>query len=224
MGLTGSGKSTFISRCIGRDAQIGHDLRSCTESLGIFRFSHEGRDVYLIDTPGFNDTERSDEETLRCIAHFLGISYANRRYITGIVYLHRITDNRMTGTNQRNIHMLKALCGQDAYHNIVVASTMWSLSDSQVLKGRETELLSRDCWFGSICGPRGAAYFRHAEMDSRAEEQCRSASRIISHFFRTSSLGPVPLQIQHELVDAGPKRARSYSVRLGALVTSYKRS
>lgn len=29
MGMTGSGKSTFISRCTGEDVDIGHGLYSC---------------------------------------------------------------------------------------------------------------------------------------------------------------------------------------------------
>lgn len=29
LGKTGSGKSTFISRCTGKDAAIGHGLNSC---------------------------------------------------------------------------------------------------------------------------------------------------------------------------------------------------
>lgn len=30
MGKTGSGKSTFVARCSGRDVTIGHGLYSCT--------------------------------------------------------------------------------------------------------------------------------------------------------------------------------------------------
>ena len=32
MGMTGSGKSTFISRCSGKDVHIGHGLYSCKSS------------------------------------------------------------------------------------------------------------------------------------------------------------------------------------------------
>lgn len=33
MGMTGSGKSTFIGRCTGRDVTVGHSLYSCEYSL-----------------------------------------------------------------------------------------------------------------------------------------------------------------------------------------------
>lgn len=29
MGMTGSGKSTFISLCTGEDVAVGHDLQAC---------------------------------------------------------------------------------------------------------------------------------------------------------------------------------------------------
>jgi hypothetical protein len=190
-------------------------MKRLTQSLGIFRFNHEGRDIYLIDTPGFDDPGeclhdyerelvRRDEETLAILGHLLGVSYANRRYITGIVYLHSISDTGIPGRDKRNIDMLKSLCGQDAYRNIVVASTMWNSEDFQIMLQRENELLSNNnSWLGSVCDPDRATYFRHAGMGSGSEEERQSALRIVSHLFQQGNLGPVPLQIQHELVDAG---------------------
>ncbi len=71
-------------------------IRTGTEDLAIFNFPLQGYNVYLIDTPGFDDTNRSDVDTLKLIAHYLSVSYANRVCIGGIVYLHRISDNRVT--------------------------------------------------------------------------------------------------------------------------------
>jgi predicted GTPase len=53
MGMTGSGKSTFISLCTGQDVVIGHELYSCTADMAIFDFRLGGRTVYLIDSPGY---------------------------------------------------------------------------------------------------------------------------------------------------------------------------
>lgn len=33
MGMTGSGKSTFVSRCTGKDAPVSHGLYSCKDLL-----------------------------------------------------------------------------------------------------------------------------------------------------------------------------------------------
>jgi hypothetical protein len=53
--------------------------------------------VYLIDTPGFDDTNRSDTEVLKEIARWLVASYKGKILLNGIIYLHRITDIRMQG-------------------------------------------------------------------------------------------------------------------------------
>lgn len=41
MGMTGSGKSTFIGRCTGEDVTVGHGLYSC-KSVSTFHDSHQG--------------------------------------------------------------------------------------------------------------------------------------------------------------------------------------
>lgn len=62
LGVTGAGKSTFISKCTDKEVSIGHNLQACTQEVGVFLCKHRGVNVYLIDTPGFDDTDRSDTE------------------------------------------------------------------------------------------------------------------------------------------------------------------
>ena len=94
-----------------------------TSDISIFDYELDGNQVYLIDTPGFNDTSRSDSETLRVLATYLGASYAQNVFIHGIVYLHPIANNRMGGSSKRNIDMFKALCGYSTYSNVAIATT-----------------------------------------------------------------------------------------------------
>ncbi|CEL10993.1 hypothetical protein ASPCAL14100 [Aspergillus calidoustus] len=51
------------------------------------------RRIHVIDTPGFNNTNRSDIETLAVLASYLGASYANGIQINVIIFLHPITNN-----------------------------------------------------------------------------------------------------------------------------------
>lgn len=62
LGVTGAGKSTFISKCTDKEVSIGHNLQACTQEVGVFLCKHRGVNIYLIDTPGFDDTDRSDTE------------------------------------------------------------------------------------------------------------------------------------------------------------------
>ncbi|RGP70215.1 GTP binding domain [Fusarium sporotrichioides] len=74
MGLTGAGKSTFISDCTGHGVVVGHGLYSCTNSVGVFQYTSHGQRIFVIDTPGFNDTTRSDIDTLEILATYLAVS------------------------------------------------------------------------------------------------------------------------------------------------------
>ncbi|OJA17375.1 hypothetical protein AZE42_03889 [Rhizopogon vesiculosus] len=76
MGATGSGKSTFINKASGSSLPVGRGLESCTSEVRTSRpFVVSGRVVTLIDTPGFDDTTRSDTDILSMIAAYLSKTY-----------------------------------------------------------------------------------------------------------------------------------------------------
>lgn len=152
--------------------------------------------IHLIDTPGFDDTHASDAEVLREIAFFLSSTYKTRVKLTGIIYLHRISDNRISGSALRNLRMFKELCGEDAYKHIVLATSMWGKEDGDTAKGRERELVDKG-GFWSTMQQRGSAVMRWlGESDT--------AHAIIEHLLVARSRhGVVALKIQRELVDEG---------------------
>lgn len=156
--------------------------------------------MYLIDTPGFDDTDRSDVETLRVLATYLSASYSRNVFIHGIVYLHRIADNRMSGSSKRNIDMFKALCGYSAYSNVAIATTFWNQQERRAFVQREAELKFDPAFFGGIIS-EGAQLFRHGELGQDLRQLRDSAHAIVRHVIAQSRLAPVVLLIQHELVD-----------------------
>uniref|UniRef100_A0A671UQ28 AIG1-type G domain-containing protein n=1 Tax=Sparus aurata TaxID=8175 RepID=A0A671UQ28_SPAAU len=71
-GKTGAGKSSLANTIFGNDAfKIYHNLKSGTKECQSETKSVSGRSITLIDTPGFFDTDRSEEELkpeiVRCI-------------------------------------------------------------------------------------------------------------------------------------------------------------
>ena len=52
-------------------------------------------------------------------------SYKNKVKLTGILYLHRITDVRMSGTTFRNLRMFGKLCGDNPASKVIFVTTMW---------------------------------------------------------------------------------------------------
>lgn len=77
VGPTGSGKSTLIARATGLipDMMVGHGLQSCTSEIRAIRCKHpdgaENISLVLVDTPGFDDTFKTDTEILQMLADWL---------------------------------------------------------------------------------------------------------------------------------------------------------
>ena len=72
----------FITRAVGTDVGIGHPLSSCTNTINTFRLPPavesslmaglgDDTTVVLVDTPGFNATNRYDFETMGMLMEWL---------------------------------------------------------------------------------------------------------------------------------------------------------
>jgi predicted GTPase len=67
----------FINLVSGSSLRVGTGLHSCTADIQVSHtFELEGRSVMLIDTPGFDDTSKSDTDILRTISSFLVAAYS----------------------------------------------------------------------------------------------------------------------------------------------------
>lgn len=97
--------------------------------------------VHLIDTPGFDDTNRGDADVLKDIATWLSATYKEKTLLSGVLYLHRIIDPRMAGSAKRNLLMFMQLCGPRCFENIVLTTTMWSQVPADIGEARERELV-----------------------------------------------------------------------------------
>ncbi|OCH84041.1 hypothetical protein OBBRIDRAFT_808536 [Obba rivulosa] len=191
MGATGSGKSQFINLASESSMTVGNGLMSCTGEVEYSRpFDLCGRRVVLIDTPGFDDTTKSDTDILKLIAHNLETTYAGGIKLSGIIYMHRISDVRMTGVSRRNFSMFRKLCGDKTLGNVVIVTSWWQKTDRATAERREEELRSRDELFKPVI-EKGARMMRHDDTYQSAEAILRSLV----------NQTPQATQIQVELVD-----------------------
>lgn len=150
------------------------------------------RQIWLIDTPGFDDTYRTDADVLREIANSLAGTYVKKIQLSGIIYLHRISDTRVGNAATRNLRMFKKLCGKDGLASVVLATTMWSDgSNREVERARENELQNGlDFWKTMI--QLGSKVFRH-------DKGRRTAAEIIKYLINKQRR--VVLDIQTEMID-----------------------
>ena len=66
--------------------------------------------------------------------------YENEILLSGLLYFHRISDNRMAGTPLKNLRMFEELCGKNACQHVIMITTMWDEVDEQMGIAREREL------------------------------------------------------------------------------------
>ena len=69
------------------------------------------------------------------------LRYEKNIKLAGLIYLHRITDNRMAGSPHRNLRMFGELCGDQAAKKVVLVTTMWDKVQQDTGARREKELL-----------------------------------------------------------------------------------
>lgn len=145
----------------------------------------------MIDTPGFDDTNKTDNEVLRDVATWLGSSYKEKIMLHGIIYLHRISDARMQGSAKRNLVMFKKLCGQDALKRVILVTTMWDKVSENEGIAREQELLDTQEFWGYM-RDNGSICRRHMN-------QAPTAKDIIDSLARHRST--IATNIQQQMVD-----------------------
>ncbi|KAM6490519.1 P-loop containing nucleoside triphosphate hydrolase protein [Amanita muscaria] len=193
MGPTGSGKTSFVNVASGSSLVVGGGLQSCTSQIQLSSpFLLDGRNVTLVDTPGFDDTQRSDTEILNSIASHLASTYQAGQKLSGILYLHRISDFRMGGISTKNLRMFRELCGDSSLKNVVIVTNMWGEVAHQLGEERETELASQDFFFRPVLA-KGARMMRHNNTHQSAKDILQSVMEN----------APQALRIQKEIVDEG---------------------
>lgn len=139
-----------------------------------------------MDTPGFSDTTLSDTEVLQMIADYLAVAYKQEMKLSGIIYLHPISDNRVTHHGIKNLDMFRKLTGEKNLKNVVLATSMWGKVTEDEGTRREGELKSK---YWKLLLAMGAKTVRHEDT---AESARHVASMVIGNT-------PFYLQLQEEM-------------------------
>ncbi|PPR03108.1 hypothetical protein CVT24_012413 [Panaeolus cyanescens] len=196
MGPTGAGKSTFIKTVSGYDVKIGHTLDSCTSEVSIIRFRAPQLtecNIALVDTPGFDDTNKSDLEIFRMIADWLDKTFKRKILLDGVLYLHRISDNRMAGTPYKNYQMFERLCGKSSFKQVILVTTMWGDESEHELHEKREEELRKRFWSHML---------RSGSTMARFDETAPgSGFRVLAPIVSNASAARQGLTLQKELND-----------------------
>ncbi|KAF6750826.1 hypothetical protein DFP72DRAFT_817355, partial [Ephemerocybe angulata] len=190
MGPSGSGKTSFINLASDSQLPVSSGLKACTTDVALSEpFVVDGQRVRLVDTPGFDDTAKSDGDVLAIIAEFLAKHSSRGRRIHSILYFHRISDVRMGAVSKKNFVMFQKMVGAHAYPNVVVVTTRWNEVNTLTAESREAELRTKTSFFQPLV-EAGAPMMRYARTPDCTQRIVRQAL----------SCAPVELSIQRQMV------------------------
>jgi len=79
----------------------------------------------------------STDSDLEDLSH---ASYSKKQTLAAVIYLHRISDNRVDECACTNFQRLTGLCAQKAIPNVVIITTMWKKVSEKEGTDREEEL------------------------------------------------------------------------------------
>ena len=202
----------IIDVLTGQDTRAGSSLKSVTNDVAACRvLNHENYEsnLVLVDCPGFDDTTKGDKYTLETISSWLSKTYGIlssfatkltqiylRRFkkkitLSGIIYVHRITDIRMSGTAHRNLRMFGELCGDKSAKNVVIVTTMWDNARNKEEASKREDSLKDRYW---------NVLLHHQASVARFYNDQDSAWKIID---QVAGLDRTAVLLQEEMVTLG---------------------
>jgi hypothetical protein len=165
-----------------------------------------------VDTPGFDDSRCTDDVIAKRLLEWLRQSMQQGKRLSGIIYVHRITDPRMQGTALSNMNVFRRLCGSDCFPNVVLATSFWSEVDPTEGARRERELCETDEFWGQLVR-KGSRVVRIG-LDDKADQRL---------LLRIAQNKKVVFQAQREMLDGRQNYETLASQEVNANLSRYRR-
>ncbi|OCL09067.1 hypothetical protein AOQ84DRAFT_276638, partial [Glonium stellatum] len=192
IGQTRAEETTFVRTVTGPSSKPNDGNKSRNDSLEIIETVIDDRTIKLINTPSFDDSNRSELDILEEAAGYFKEMYDSKVYLTGIIYLHRITDPMDEGLASRVLSHLDEICGPHFYGNIALTTVSWGMVSNREGEDRERSLRTKDRHWLEFA-KTGATMHRH-------DDTKESAISIIRHLLKKT---PDVLSFQRHLADHG---------------------
>lgn len=97
---------------------------------------------------------------LQELAFWLHDAHQRGIRLAGILYLHRITDNRLQGSALQGLQVFKEMCGREAFCGVVMVTTRWDVASQSghayvSAATRQQELAATTSFWGDILAGGG---------------------------------------------------------------------
>lgn len=152
-----------------------------------------GTEVLLVDTPGFDDTERSDGDILLSIARMITAQHQLGIKLKGVIYIHNIQIRRMGQSSIRQLELFRRICGDETLGNVLFVTTGWHSGPGSNGFSQNERQLRNEFWAPMI--QKGAKAFRFFSTQE-------SAASIVSQLLGKEE---VTLALQREMIGGNLK-------------------
>ena len=163
-----------------------------TAEIQSYEINIDSKTLVLVDTPGFDDTRMSDYEILQKLASWLQTVAEEGQLLSGLIYLHRITNTRVEGSARRALHAFQRICGEETYRNVILATTFWNSIEhcKETGEAREQRLLTNEGFWKAM-----------KDKGAKTTRLTRDYKSVIPDLLAISQKPTVTLGLQRELDD-----------------------
>jgi GTPase Era involved in 16S rRNA processing len=143
LGETGTGKSSFCNNlCIEPKCVVGEGLNSETERVQGIRCEGIYNDIFIIDTPGLNDSNGSEQDAQNI--NTMNEYIRKNPRIKGIIILLKFTDNRITGSVKDSLKAFADMFPMNEFWSHVIFILSHFYANTPEEKERRKEKLLRN--------------------------------------------------------------------------------
>ncbi|KIM59587.1 hypothetical protein SCLCIDRAFT_1217533 [Scleroderma citrinum Foug A] len=203
----------FINKLTGsKDEKRENGLRPCTQDIREFTVNTSSGLYVFVDTPGFDDTYRCDRDVLHMINEWLRQKYQGEVKLSGLIYMHRITDNRMHNSVCKNVNRFGQLCGANTAEHVWLVTTMWDTVRDQRIAASRVSQLEKTSWKHLM--DAGAHHRKFENTPESAWDIIRDATGVSEDWLRQEETEKLKASFLRRLLPCLSKKSHASTIQM----------